>query len=197
MQRARALEGKLIDDLAREGYGLGVRAKGKVGELLERLLGATGGPFARHDFPELGVELKTVPVDPPASPRESTYVCKVSIDDAENAIWEESWARKKLQKVLFVPIVFPERRVGRAILWSPDAQEEAILKADFEDAMGTIALGGIEGLSAHAGVALQVRPKARDGKKRALVLGPERELIATVPRGFYLRASFTAKILSR
>jgi DNA mismatch repair protein MutH len=44
---------------------------------------------------------------------------------------------------------------------------------------------------------LQVRPKARDGSARAVVWGAEGERIETVPRGFYLRASFTGTILRR
>ena len=43
---------------------------------------------------------------------------------------------------------------------------------------------------------LQVRPKAATGRTRTFSFGPEGEWIATVPRGFYLRASFTRALLS-
>jgi DNA mismatch repair protein MutH len=199
MARAEALAGRTLDELSRAArFTLGdeaVRTKGKVGELIERLLGATGGPAARHDFPSLGIELKTIPVDARGKPRESTYVCRVPLADAETAEWETSWARAKLSRVLWVAVVMPERRVAGVRLWSPGPEEEATLRADFEEAMGAIALGGIEGVSAHAGEALQVRPKARDGSVRTTVVGPERELVSTVPRGFYLRPSFTERIV--
>jgi DNA mismatch repair protein MutH len=41
-----------------------------------------------------------------------------------------------------------------------------------------------------------VRPKARHGSARTVAFGGEGEAIATVPRGFYLRARFTGAILA-
>jgi DNA mismatch repair protein MutH len=61
--------------------------------------------------------------------------------------------------------------------------------------MGLIGVGRIEELTAHLGQWLQVRPKARDGTKSGLAYGSENEAIATVPRGFYLRTTFTECIL--
>jgi DNA mismatch repair protein MutH len=178
----------------------GVRAKGKVGELVERALGARAGTASVPDFTHLGIELKTIPVDDAGRVQESTFVCSVSLHDADRAEWGTSAARAKLACVLWVPIVVPRdgspRRVGRSTLWRPTADQEAVLRADFEDLMGTIGVGGIEGVTAHAGEALQLRPKAKTGRVRTLAFGAEGERIATVPRGFYLRARFTARILS-
>ena len=42
----------------------------------------------------------------------------------------------------------------------------------------------------------QLRPKAAHGRVRTTVAGAEGERIATVPRGFYLRARFTGAILA-
>jgi DNA mismatch repair protein MutH len=202
--RAHALRGRSIDDVARElAMSIAadaVRTKGKVGELAERALGATGGSRAMHDFPELGVELKTIPVDARGEPLESTYVCTVVLGDAERAEWETSWVKAKLSHVLWLPVIAADdanaKTFGAAILWRPSEEEEYVLRDDFEDAMGTIAIGGIEGLSARSGRALQVRPKAKDGSVRAWAPGIEGD-IATVPRGFYLRTSFTRTILRR
>jgi DNA mismatch repair protein MutH len=195
---ACALDG---DARASRIAGAGVRTKGKAGELVERALGATGGSAKVHDFVELGVELKTVPVDLRGRPRESTYVCTLPMDDADRVEWETSWVRAKLARVLWVPLVGEDdasqadRRIGEALLWSPTAEQEAILRADFEEALGAIALGHVEALTARAGRWLQVRPKARDGAARTTAWGPDGEAIATVPRGFYLRAVFTGGIL--
>jgi DNA mismatch repair protein MutH len=207
LARARALEGRTLQSIADElrlsTEGEAVRTKGKAGELLERALGATGGPTKAVDFPELGVELKTVPVDAAGRPIETTYVCKISLGDADSQEWETSWVRAKLARVLFVPLIapegrpWPERVVGAAVLWSPSPEEEAVLRADFDDAMGLIGVGRIEELTAHLGQWLQVRPKARDGSKIGLAYGSENEAIAAVPRGFYLRTTLTAAILGQ
>lgn len=205
LERARALRGRTVasiaDELRLSTDGDAVRTKGRPGEILERALGATGGPTKIVDFPDLGIELKTVPVDENGRPIETTYVCKISLSDADTQEWETSWVRAKLTRVLFVPLYapegrpWPERIVGEAVLWSPSPEEEAVLRADFDDAMGLIGVGRIEELTAHLGQWLQVRPKARDGTKSGVAFGPENEAIAAVPRGFYLRTTLTETIL--
>jgi DNA mismatch repair protein MutH len=202
--RANALRGVSIDALAsrlgRSVAGAPVATKGKVGELLEHALGATGGSNATWDFPALRVELKTVPIGPAGVPRESTFVCSVSLLDAERAEWETSWVRAKLARVLWVPVVggaeTGARVVGEPRLWSPTEEQARVLAADFEEILGRVAVGGIEGLSARVGRWLQLRPKAAHGRVRTGAPGRDGERVSTVPRGFYLRARFTGAILA-
>jgi DNA mismatch repair protein MutH len=200
--RANALSGWAIDAVASAcGVridGAPVSTKGKVGELVERALGATGGSSATWDFPALRVELKTIPLDERGVPRESTFVCAVSLLDAERAEWESSWVRAKLARVLWVPIGLGadgSRRIGEARLWSPSDEQEAILKDDFDEILGRIAAVGIEALSARVGRWLQLRPKAAHGRVRTRAPGGDGGFVETVPRGFYLRARFTGAIL--
>ena len=204
--RARALEGRTLGAIAAE-HGLslaggGVRTKGKPGGAIERALGASGGSAAIVDFPALGVELKTIPVDPRGQPRESTFVCSFSLAEADRAEWASSWARRKLARVLWVPIVTPkgsaieDRVVGRAVLWSPTPAEESALAADFEEIMGRCGAGRVEALDATTGQCLQARPKAAHGRVRTRAYGPEGEPIDATPRGLYLRPRFTAAILA-
>ena len=203
VSRALALEGLRLAELAASVGGDrpdgGVHQKGKVGELLERALGATGGSLARVDFPALGVELKTIPVGKDGRPRESTFVCAVRLDDAETAEWEASWVRRKLARVLWVPILGDtrdaQREIGRAVLWEPTAGQEDALRIDFEEVMGLVGIGRVEDITAHIGRYLQVRPKARDGSVRTHAFGRDGERIPTVPRGFYLRPTFTGALL--
>lgn len=196
LSRARELSGARVADLAaREAFavdGDAVRTKGKVGELLERALGATGSG-AEMDFPDLGVEMKTVPLEGGKS-AESTFVCALSLMDAERAEWATSWVRKKLSRVLWVP-VHDRERIGEVVLWSPTPEQEAALKDDFDEIVGRIAIGDIEDLSAHVGRWLQLRPKAATGSVRTAAPGRDGELVSTVPRGFYLRAKFVFALL--
>ncbi|MBX3198634.1 MAG: DNA mismatch repair endonuclease MutH [Labilithrix sp.] len=206
LERARSLAGTSLRDVLRD-LGLTasvdpVRTKGSAGETLERALGASGGSAQVLDFPELGVELKTIPVTAEGAPLESTYVCTLSLADAELQEWDTSWVRAKLARVLFVPLVgehglaWQGRVVGAPLLWSPTPEQDDVLRGDFDDVVGLIGVGRIEELTAHRGRWLQVRPKARDGSARALAWGSDGEAIATVPRGFYLRARFTGALLS-
>ena len=203
--RARSLAGATVGAVLRD-LGLAasvdpVRTKGSAGETLERALGASGGSSQVLDFPELGVELKTIPVTADGTPLESTYVCTLSLADAEAQEWETSWVRAKLARVLFVPLVgahgigWQERTIGTPLLWSPTEAQDGVLRGDFDDVIGLIGVGRIEELTAHRGRWLQVRPKARDGSVRTIAWGADGESIFTVPRGFYLRARFTGALL--
>jgi DNA mismatch repair protein MutH len=192
LARAQALRGMEVE-------APGVRGKGKVGGQIERALGATGGSNATWDFPALKVELKTIPVQAARGvPRESTFVCAVSLAEADRAEWSTSWVRAKLSRVLWVPVEVHAdgaRRIGEARLWSPSPEQDRILAGDFEEILGRVGRGDVEGVTAHLGRWLQLRPKAAHGRVRTLVPGSEGELVATVPRGFYLRAKLTGAIL--
>lgn len=203
--RARALAGHDLGAIA-EALGVrisgdGTRTKGKWGTLLERALGATAASRSEPDFPHLGVELKTVPVRADGRPIESTYVCVLDVLTAEDASWDASWAKRKLARVLFVPILaenpdWQRRPVGFPVLWSPTEAQEAALRADFDEIMGAFGAGRIEEVTAHWGRYLQVRPKARTGEKTLRASTNEGELVATVPKGFYLRAKFVGGLLA-
>ena len=200
LARARGLAGRTLDEVAAD-VGLRVpdlrRHKGFVGELLERALGATGANRAEPDFPGLGVELKSLPVDPTGRPRESTWVCTAPLDEAFRGAWEASWVRRKLARVLFVPVVQLEPRVfGAAFLWSPDADEDALLRRDWAEVAEAVALGEMWRVTGRMGRALQVRPKGSSAGERAWVLGDD-DWVSEMRRGFYLRPSFTAAVLAR
>jgi DNA mismatch repair protein MutH len=205
LARARGLVGRTIGELsAALGRPLasdGVRTKGKAGDVLERALGASAGSTAQPDFPHLGVELKSIPVDESGRPRETTFVCAFDVATADTAEWATSWARAKLSHVLWIPVLRRDDEglaagvIGSPVLWRPTAEQDSILGADFDELMGIIGVGGIERLTARDGRWLQVRPKAADGTPRAVAFGPEGERIATVAKGFYLRTLFTGAIL--
>lgn len=201
--RARSLAGRSIAELARElGVALdapSTQRKGKSGSLIERALGGVNHAVHGPDFAALGVELKTLPVTLDARPLESTFVCSFSLHHAERAAWETSALRAKLAHVLFVPLVrTPEgARIGAPFFWRPSQQEEAILRGDFEELAGHVALGHVETLDARRGAWLQLRPKAAHGRVRIVVRDADGEPVATIPRGFYLRARVTGWLLRR
>jgi DNA mismatch repair protein MutH len=202
--RAQALEGRTLGELARAlGSPLPPdprRAKGIAGQLVERALGADGGSAAAPDFARLGVELKTIPVDGALRPRESTFVATI----APLAIAGESWptcrVRRKLSHVLWVPITAwascaGDRVFGAPRLWRPSPAEERVLCEDWEELAGLVAIGRIDEITGHRGRFLQIRPKAAHGRVRSFAPGPDEVTRPALPRGFYLRAVFTACIL--
>jgi len=207
LARATAIAGRKLSWLA-EGLDREVppdltRHKGWVGQLVEAALGCTAGSFAGPDFPRLGVELKTVPVDDAGVPRETTFVCSAPLRDVGALSWAESPVRAKLERVLWIPVQaavdrpLPERRVGAPYLWSPSPEEDAALAADWDELSGLVADGFVESITAHRGQWLQIRPKAAHSKKRTWGEDDDGDPIRTLPRGFYLRRNFTARLLAR
>jgi DNA mismatch repair protein MutH len=205
LERARSLSGLTLGELATLHGRVAPedlrRAKGFVGELVERALGAVQGPRPGPDFAELGVELKTLPVDARGRPVESTFVCTLPLRRVGDLEWEDSPVRKKLRRVLFVPVEgerfrrVPERRIGTPLLWSPSPEDEADLKFDWDELSGRVGRGDVETITAHLGRYLQVRPKAKDSHALGRAFDADGAGFATLPRGFYLRALFTARIV--
>lgn len=203
--RCQSLAGLTLGQIATE-LGVTVPAnlqkdKGWVGQLLELALGASAGSKAEPDFPHLAVELKTLPIDHYGKPLESTYVCVAPLTGVTGLRWHESWVCQKLQHVLWVPILaerqipLTERMIATPFLWRPDPQQMRLLQQDWEELMEQITLGGIDSIRGAQGKVLQLRPKAANSKALTDAVGANGEPIRTLPRGFYLKASFTADIL--
>lgn len=179
-----------------------LRHKGWVGQLLEASLGADAGNQAEPDFIGLGVELKTLPLNARGQPKESTYVCTVSLTETGSLRWEDSWLRRKLSRVLWLPveadraIPLADRYVGRGWFWQPTPQQEQQLRLDWEELMDRIVLGEQAEISAHEGQYLQIRPKAAHSRVLARSSGTDGALDWMNPKGFYLRSSFTRRLLA-
>lgn len=177
------------------------RQKGWMGQLIELALNVTAGSKPIPDFPELGIELKTIPIDRSFNPLESTYICTAPLMFTHDIQWETSHLRNKISEILWLPIIgdkkelFLNKTIGTAILWTPNEIEMEILEKDWNEIMEYIAEGKIATISARFGLALQLRPKAANGQSLTTAIGSKGELIRTRPRGFYLRTSFTKKII--
>lgn len=205
MQRAAALAGHTLADVAAR---LGQKTpanfdhnKGWGGQLLEHWLGATAGSQAQPDFPDLGIELKTLPINGQGRPLESTYVCTVDLQPASGG-WQASVVWHKLRRVLWLPLVSERgaapgaRRIGAALLWSPSAEQEQILRQDWEELMDLISSGEVERISSRQGRYLQIRPKAANARALTRTSDASGDSIMTLPRGFYLRPALTRSILA-
>lgn len=204
LQRCQQITGKNIGHLAAE-LNLATpadlqQAKGWQGQLIEAYLGATAGSQALPDFPDLGIELKTIPIDANYKPLESTYVCTVQTNEA-TLQWRESWTYNKLKQVLWIPVLsskaipLVQRIICQPILWAMDPASEEVLRTDWEELMELMQLGYGKSISATYGTALHIRPKAANNKILVPYIDYYGNPTKIVPKGFYLRPQFTAQIL--
>jgi DNA mismatch repair protein MutH len=179
------------------------RNKGWIGLLLEHVLGASAGSRPEPDFPHLGIELKSLPINEQAKPLETTFVSVAPLTGLVGVTWKTCYVRKKLAKVLWVPVITPkdvpisERIIGTPFLWSPSAEEEALLAQDWQELTDMIVLGEVENIHGKHGQVLQLRPKAANSKAKTQGFDRNGKPFMTLPRGFYLKIPFTQALLHR
>lgn len=208
LENAYQLAGKTFAELANAiGQDLPSsfkQAKGFVGQLIEIHLGASAGNKPLPDFTNLGIELKTLPYNQKGEPQETTYVCTAPLSQrAAEEDWQNSRVKKKLAKILWVPIEadstipIEKRKVGSPLLFKLDQNPilEDILRKDWEELMNMLHLGNIAQLTANYGQYLQIRPKAAHSRVLISVTNIAGEEEKVGPKGFYLRTLFTQKIL--
>ena len=207
LQRAWQIAGLTLSQLA-EQLNIPLpenllRNKGWIGETLELALGATASSKPEPDFQLIGVELKTIPIKPNRQPKETTHICTVPVINTSGLNWESSLVKKKLQRVLWIPVEYDEnksladRKIGSPLLWSPSAEEEITLKTDWEEFISMISQGELEQITAHLGEAIQVRPKGANSHALTETISQDGEVVRSLPRGFYLRTTFTSAIIQQ
>jgi DNA mismatch repair protein MutH len=174
--------------------------KGWVGQALELALGADACNKSMPDFQKLSIELKTLPIALSGKPTESTFITSIPLLSIHQQNWKISQCYAKLKRVLWIPIEgdtnipYFQRRIGRGFIWSPTSEQENILAGDWEHLTLLISTGQLESINASIGTYLQIRPKAANGRSLCFGFDAEGNKVETLPRGFYLRSSFTYQI---
>ena len=204
--RAQNLAGMTLGEIA-ESMNIAVpkdlkREKGWIGLLLEQVLGASAGSRPEPDFPHLGIELKSLPINYQGKPLETTFVCVAPLTGLVGASWQTSHIRNKLARVLWIPVVsernipVAERIVGSAFIWSPSPEEEHLLALDWQELTDMIVLGEVENIHGRHGQVLQLRPKAANSQAKTQAFNRHGQPFMTLPRGFYLKTSFRQALLN-
>mgnify|MGYP000633919970 CR=1 FL=1 len=182
------------------------RNKGWIGLLLEHVLGASASSRPEPDFPTLGIELKSLPINSQGKPLETTFVCVAPLTGLVGVNWQNCWLKQKLSKVLWVPIIcdgpnnnkvaLAERKIGSAFIWTPSVEEEQLLAMDWQELTDMIVLGEVEKINGKHGQVLQLRPKAANAKAKTQAFDKNGKPFKTLPRGFYLKIPFTQALLN-
>jgi DNA mismatch repair protein MutH len=206
-QKAQALAGLTLAEIAQQ-IGVTVpenlnRNKGWIGLLLEQALGASAGSRPEPDFPHLGIELKSLPINAQGKPLETTFVSVAPLTGLVGVTWQTSYVRKKLSRVLWVPVIsdkslpLAQRMVGSPFIWSPSEEEDKLLAMDWQELTDMIVLGDVENIQGKHGQVLQLRPKAANSQAKTQAFDKHGKPFMTLPRGFYLKIAFTQMLLHK
>lgn len=205
LEAANELSGKTIKEVASAMHSFCPddlkTHKGFVGQLFEKILEADAHNLDQPDFIELGIELKSIPVDIYAKPLESTFICYANLPP-KDLNWSHSRLKRKISKVLWIPyegdrsIPLPNKRIGSPFLWVPNKDVMSKLEKDWAEITELMLEGKYDKLNAKQGEFIQLRPKAATSKVLINVTNEVGGIIQTVPKGFYFRRTFTQSLFS-
>ena len=171
--------------------------------MLEKILGASAGSRPEPDFPQLGIELKSLPIDRYGKPLETTFICVAPLTRLVGASWKTSHICNKLARVLWVPVIserhmaIADRIICNPFIWSPSVEEDHLLASDWQELTDMIVLGEVEKINGKHGQVLQLRPKAANSKAKTQAFDRNGKPFMTLPRGFYIKTPFTQMLLNK
>lgn len=206
--QARLLEGRMARDVAmavqQTDYNAGPTAVGKtgVGNLVEWFLGKPPNNSDEPDIPELGIEVKTIPLElrgkgvKSLGPKEPTSLTMIDFARVAEQDWNEAYVRKKLQRILWVPYVHNyddkrEHTFCEPFLWTPPEGDVPQLKEDYGVVRAVIREGRPHELSEQLSVVLAARRKGQKGSTTTY------SGVRAPTRAWALKSAYTGALLNR
>jgi len=206
INQAKSLKGKTLREIIPAGYKLNKRNKGAVGNLIESYgFGIPNNSLAEPDFFEAGIELKVLPLVRKKNGfgiKERTKVCAINYQTLPDETWENSHARAKLEKVLFVFYHYNENALDSKVL---DCElfelgsDEDVLEKDWWNVVECVRAGRAHELSesmSHYLAASRSGSGGTDkyGNARDLTYQYQKQEPKALRRAFSLKPSFTTQI---
>lgn len=179
--------------------------KGKLGQLIEeRFFHYSCNSEARPDFPDAGVELKVTPYKKNAngslSAKERLILTMIDYFEVINETFEESHMWKKSKLILLVYYLYCkdiksnlDYKIDYARLFTPPAQDVAIIKHDFEIISAKVKAGKAHELSEADTMYLGAATKSATSKDRRKQ--PCSSILAK-PRAFAFKNSYMTYVLN-
>ncbi|WMY97698.1 MAG: MutH/Sau3AI family endonuclease [Arsenophonus sp.] len=177
------------------------KKKGWIGQLFDNFFGVNLIHQSNIDFPHLGIELKTIPINRYGKPSQNTFVCSLSYINSNNFNWFQSYIRYKLSHVLWIlieedkKIPLKERKIINSFLWKPSKKEENCIQKDWEILMDIIVFGRLEQLNSYYSKILEIKVKSFYKKNQTMSINQNGFIFKNSPIAFYLKKDFTKTII--
>jgi DNA mismatch repair protein MutH len=176
-------------------------AKNVLGDVMEWYYGIPKNNSPEPDFPEAGVELKTLPLKRTGTGlriKEPTSIGMIDYKTLPGEAWERASVHKKLDQILFVFFVInPEDQMGSVVrevlLWRPATGDNAIFRVDWTRTRDLVAANRAYLLSESQARALAARRKGSGGAGERGSWQPGSPLEAK-SRAWALKSAFTRQV---
>ncbi|MGH9896014.1 MAG: MutH/Sau3AI family endonuclease, partial [bacterium] len=175
-----------------------------VGNLTQLYMGRKEDNRREPDFPELGIELKTLPMKALRrgnqrewTVKEPTSITMIDYREVDQEDWSVAYLRHKIDHILWVPYEHDygdkrESRFRRAFLWKPDAADYPVFGIDYDVVRGYIQRDDAEHLSETLSQVLAARRKGSKGQMAEQPRGPPAK-----SRAWAFKAAYTRPILDK
>lgn len=207
---ANKLVGKTVEDLinsSKEDVQINIKNKGSVGTLIEKYwFGIEPNSSPLPDFKKVGIELKIIPLIQQKNKiavKERTKVCSINYNKLVDETWENSHAKEKLNKVLFIYYIYNKddirkSKVSKIDLWKlSENNNELIIKTDWLKVQQKVIDGYAHNLSESFSKVLSAARSGqgginKNGKFNDLVVQPNQIYQKeALKRAFAIKQSFT------
>lgn len=198
------MSGELATAVGQDDFNADPKAVGKtgVGHLVEWFLGKPPNSSDEPDIPELGIEVKTIPLElrgkgiKSLGPKEPTSLTMIDFARVAEQEWNQAYVRKKLQRILWVPYVhdYDDKRLHsfrEPFLWTPPEGDLPQYEEDYGIVRTTIREGRPHELSEQLSVVLAARRKGQKGSTTTY-LG-----VKASTRAWALKSAYTGTLLNR
>lgn len=210
LRYSQQMVGKTINDILKStmcSSELSIKNKGIIGTIIEEYwFGIKPNSSPKPDFDKVGVELKIIPLiqqQKKIAVKERTKVCSINYAKLIYETWNESHAKEKLNKVLFIYYLYDKENISNSQikkidLWHlNEGNNEFIIKHDWLNIQKKVVEGYAHKLSEkHSKVLAASRSgaggKDKNGKFKDLVIQPNKKYKPeALKRAFSLKQSFT------
>lgn len=201
----RASRGKTIGEIKRElDIHREKMKKGAAGLIVENLLGVKNNNRDEADLPEIGCEIKVLPIkknkDGSFKAKEPTAIQMINYFEVARESWETAKIRKKISLTFWIVYLAQENGQKLAqddyiildyFLDQPNAMLNSVFQKDWEEIRDYIVKGFADRLSCSMGT--YIEPKTKGANNRDLTEAPDGSggVIKARRRAFYFKKNYT------
>lgn len=179
--------------------------KGASGLIVENLLGIKNNNIDDADIPEIGCEIKVLPLQKNRNgiikPKEPTAIQLINYCEVSGEHWETAKIRRKITLTLWIAYLAKENGLSKSqedyriidyYLERPSEADQAVFKQDWEFIQNYINLGKADKLSCSMGTYIEPKTKGANSDDKRDAPDGKGGLPRARRRAFYYKKNYTS-----